>query len=115
MSRTVPVARVSWPFIAVYALAYTGVWLALLTPVLVTIALRVRQITPANAAAHLSLVLGVGAVFALIGNPLFGRLSDHTTSRWGMRRPWMVGGMLSGGASLLIIVWAPNLPVVLLG
>ena len=113
--RAVPAARVSWPFIAIYALAYTGVWLALLTPVLVTIALRVRQIAPANAAAHLSLVLGVGAVFALIGNPLFGRLSDRTTSRWGMRRPWIVGGMLVGAAALSIIVWAPSIPFVLLG
>jgi len=107
--------RVSGGFIAIYALAYTGTWLALLTPVLVTIALRVRQISPGNATANLSLVLGIGAVFALVGNPLFGRLSDRTTSRWGMRRPWMVGGMLGGALSLLLIVFAPTIGVVLLG
>src|SRR5262249_14540004 len=44
-----------------------------------------------------------------------GRLSDRTTSRWGMRRPWMVGGMLGGALSLLLIVFAPSIPVVLLG
>jgi MFS family permease len=110
-----PALRVRWSFIAIYALAYMGVWLALLTPMLVTIDARVRQIAPDTATAKLSLVLGVGAIFALIGNPLFGHLSDRTTSRWGMRRPWMVGGMLGGAASLLLIVWAPTIGIVLVG
>ncbi len=108
-------SRVSHFFVFVYALAYTGVWLALLTPMLVTIALRVRQIAPDNAAGQLALVLGVGAMFALIGNPVFGRMSDRTTSRLGMRRPWLVGGMLCGTASLGIIALAPTIPILLLG
>jgi hypothetical protein len=45
--------RVSWTFIGIYALAYTGIWLALLTPVIVTIALRVRQLTPEHASQKL--------------------------------------------------------------
>lgn len=108
-------AHVGKPFIFFYALAYAGVWLALLTPMLVTIALRVRELAPANSAASLSLVLGIGAFFAMIGNPVFGRLSDRTTSRFGMRRPWLIGGMLGGAASLVIIAWAPNIVVILLG
>ncbi len=75
-------ARVGWGFITLHALAYTGTWLALLTPVLVTIALKVRHLAPEAAASSLSLVLGLGAFFALVGNPLFGRLSDRTTSRF---------------------------------
>jgi MFS family permease len=109
------VPRVSHFFVFAYALAYAGVWLALLTPMLVTIALRVRQLAPENAAGQLAMVLGVGAIFALIGNPLFGRLSDRTTSRFGMRRPWLIGGMLCGTASLGIVALAPNVPVLLLG
>ncbi len=114
-AATTSIVRVSNAFVFVYALAYTGVWLALLTPMLVTIALRVRQIDPQNAASQLGLVLGIGAIFALVGNPLFGRLSDRTTSRFGMRRPWLVGGMLSGTASLLLVALAPNISLVLLG
>lgn len=115
MTVSAPMARVGGGFIAIYALAYTGTWLALLTPVLVTIALRVRQLAPDDAATSQSLVLGIGAIFALIGNPLFGRLSDRTTSRFGMRRPWLIGGMLGGAAALWLIAWAPTIPMVLLG
>jgi MFS family permease len=107
--------RVGWGFITLHALAYTGTWLALLTPVLVTIALKVRQLDPQTAASNLSLVLGFGAFFALIGNPLFGRLSDRTTSRFGMRRPWLVGGILCGAAALLMIALAKSVLVVLVG
>lgn len=107
--------RVGWGFITLHALAYTGTWLALLTPVLVTIALKVRHLEPQAAASSLSLVLGFGAFFALIGNPLFGRLSDRTTSRFGMRRPWLVGGILCGGAALLMIATAQSIVVVLIG
>ena len=108
-------ARVGWGFIALHALAYTGIWLALLTPVLVTIALKVRQLSPGHAASSLSLVLGLGAFCALIGNPLFGRLSDRTTSRFGMRRPWLVGGMACGVAALWLIASADTIAVVLIG
>jgi MFS family permease len=107
--------RVSHFFVFIYALAYAGVWLALLTPMLVTIALRVRQLAPDNAAGQLAMVLGIGAVFALVGNPVFGRLSDRTTSRLGMRRPWLIGGMICGTACLVIVALAPSIPVLLLG
>lgn len=109
--------RVTPAFVFVYALAYMGVWLALLTPMLVTISLRVRQIapTPADAERSLALVLAIGAIFALIGNPVFGRLSDRTTARAGMRRPWLVGGMICGSAALAFIAVAPTIAMVLLG
>lgn len=108
-------ARVGWGFIALHAFAYTGTWLALLTPVLVSIALKVRQLAPETAASSLSLVLGLGAFFALVGNPLFGRLSDRTTSRFGMRRPWLIGGVLCGALALLMIATATTVGMVLVG
>lgn len=107
--------RVGWRFVLVYALAYTGTWIALLTPVLITIAMKIRQLTPGEAAGNHSLVLSVGAFFALASNPFFGRLSDRTTSRFGMRRPWLIGGVLGGVLALLIVARADSVATVLIG
>lgn len=86
------------------ALAQFGAYLAVLTPVMVTLALRVNQIVPeAERGAALGQVLSVGALLAMLGNPVFGALSDRTTSRFGRRRPWLLGGMVAGLAGLLIV------------
>lgn len=98
------------------AAANFGVWLALATPVMVSMAFKVQHVTsPEQAAGQLSLVLGVGAFFALIANPLIGRLSDRTTSRLGMRRPWILGGAVAGLLSLVIIGAADSVGVILAG
>jgi MFS family permease len=110
-----PAAGVKPGFVILYALAYTALWLALLTPVIVTLALKIRQLDPAQAAQNISLVFSVGALFALVGNPVFGALSDRTTSRWGRRRPWLIGGSLVGLASLAVISFTENIATVLIG
>lgn len=102
-------------FIAAYTLAYVGVWMALLTPTVLSLALKIRQVHPGGTAGGLSLVLGVGAFVALAANPFFGRLSDRTTSRFGMRRPWMLGGVICGSLGLLMIAVARNVPTILAG
>jgi MFS family permease len=51
----------------------------------------------------------------MFGNPFFGRMSDRTSPRLGMRRPWMVIGLVGGTLGILIVVLAPNIPVVLVG
>lgn len=91
-----------------------GVYLALLTPVMVSMAFKIQRIDPVNTEGSLGLVMGVGAVFALIANPLVGRLSDRTTSRWGMRRPWILGGAIVGLGGFVLIGLADSVLVVLL-
>src|SRR3954468_14540992 len=107
--------RASARFVAIYALAYAALWLALLTPAIITLALRVRQLAPGNAAEPISRVLMAGALVALVSNPIFGALSDRTRSRFGRRRPWLVGGVLCGFASLAVIGLAPTVNIVLWG
>ncbi|QEE24246.1 MFS transporter [Rhodanobacter glycinis] len=115
-AATVPCTRrVGRLFMAIYGLAYTGLWMALLPPILVGLAMRVSVIDPAHAADSLSLVVGVGALVALFGNPFFGRLSDRTTSRHGMRRPWLIAGALGGVAGLAVVAQATSIPQLLLG
>lgn len=91
-----------------------GVFLALLTPVMVSMAFKIQRIDPVNTEASLGLVMGIGAAFALVANPLVGRLSDRTTSRWGMRRPWILGGAVVGLGGFVLIGVATSLWVVLL-
>lgn len=110
-----PVRRVGWPFIAIYGMAYMGLWMALLPPILVGLAMRVSAIAPAHATGSLSLVVGMGALIALFGNPFFGSLSDRTTSRFGMRRPWLIAGATGGVVGLAVIAMAASVPQLLLG
>lgn len=102
-------------FLTRIALAQFGLFGALITPVIITMALRVAEVDPDNKTASLSLVLGVGALFALVANPLFGRLSDRTTSRFGRRRPWLICGVAGGFAGLSIIAFVPSIPAILVG
>jgi MFS family permease len=60
-------------------------------------------------------VFGVGAVFALVGNPVCGALSDRTSSALGRRRPWLIGGALFGLAALVLTAAAQNLTTVVIG
>lgn len=109
---TTPVGR---GFMARYAFAYFGMWVALLTPTSLTLGVRTKQVAPDGAAELLSLVLGVGSALAIICNPLFGKLSDRTRSPLGMRRPWIIGGALVGTVGLALVALAPNVPLLVLG
>ncbi|MEU8241551.1 MFS transporter [Actinoplanes missouriensis] len=101
--------------IVAMALAQLGAYLTILTPVVVTMSIRVAQIAPGNKASALGTVLSVGAVLALIGNPFFGAMSDRTTSRLGRRRPWLLGGMLLGFAGLMVVALGSSIPVLTAG
>lgn len=111
--RTAPPASAG--FITAFVAAVLGVAVATLAPLSVTLALRIQQLDPENAPASLSLVLGVAAVVALLSGPFFGQLSDRTTSRWGMRRPWLLGGLLVGLIGLAILSMSASIPMMLLG
>ncbi|MBO0781359.1 MAG: MFS transporter, partial [Ktedonobacteraceae bacterium] len=97
-----------------YTLAWFGSWIALITPIAVTMALRVQQIDPAGKETSLGLILGAGALMPVFVTPLVGLLSDRTTSRLGMRRPWLLGGAVLGFLSLLLVATVPTIPLLLL-
>ena len=110
------VHRVGWGFISRYALAYMGTCLLFLAPLLVTLALKINSLVGIDQAPNsLAVVAGLGALVAMFGNPFFGKMSDRTSSRLGMRRPWMVIGLVGGSFGILIVALAPNIPVVLVG
>jgi MFS family permease len=111
-----PADRVGSGFIALYALAFMGTSLVFIAPLLVTLALKVNSLVGIEQAPNsLALVTGTGSLLAMVSNPFFGKMSDRTTSPLGMRRPWMVIGLLGGSLGVLIVALAPSIAVVLVG
>ncbi|MBA4090850.1 MAG: MFS transporter [Sphingobium sp.] len=107
---------VSLGFVAIYVLAQFGIWVALLTPVVMTLALRVGEIaSEAEKGRWLGIILAIGGFVALVATPICGALSDRTRSRLGRRRPWLLGGLVVAGAGLLLLGLAPNLLLLGLG
>ncbi|WFD00614.1 hypothetical protein MYAM1_003365 [Malassezia yamatoensis] len=56
-----------------------------------------------------SVVLMAGPLSGLLVQPVVGIFSDHCTSRWGRRRPFILGGLLLCLAALLCLAIASNL------
>jgi MFS family permease len=110
------VHRVGWGFISLYTLAFMSTSLLFIAPLLVTLALKVNSLVGIKQApSSLSLIAGIGALLSIFANPFFGKMSDRTSSLLGMRRPWMVIGLVVGSLGILVVALAPNIPVVLLG
>jgi MFS family permease len=107
---------VGWRFVALYALAFMSSCLVLIAPLLVTLNLKIISLVGAERAPRsLALVAGLGSLLAVFANPIFGGLSDRTTSTWGMRRPWMLIGLTGGSVGIVTVALAPNVAVVLIG
>ncbi|MGW4163618.1 MFS transporter [Streptomyces sp. NPDC004788] len=84
------------------SLATLAVFMAFMTPIQILLPLQLEHIDPHAKNAALSLVTGLGALVAVVANPLAGAWSDRTTSRFGRRRPWILGGALAGAAGLAV-------------
>ena len=102
-----PVRRVGGGWIALFAAAWLGVWMAQLTPVQLLLPVQIEQRLGAaswvdNVVAF-GVISGIAGVAAFITFPVTGLLSDRTTSRFGRRRPWIAGGALLFAVSLLLL------------
>ena len=112
----VPTQKAGLALIVTMAIAQFGLFVALLAPVTVSLALKIQEIVDADqSATALGTVLSVAAFVALVANPVVGRLSDLTTSRWGRRRPWMIWGCIVFLVGLATIAIAGSISLVLIG
>jgi MFS family permease len=102
-----PTRRVPGRWIALFAVAWLGVWMAQLAPI--------QKLLPDQVQTQLNttywvdnvvvfgVISGISGVCAIIAYPLTGALSDRTTSRFGRRRPWIAGGALLFAVSLILL------------
>lgn len=90
-------------WVAGLTLSNLAIFSGLYGPIQVLIALQALEIAPANKEYVVGLVTAAGALASTIGNPLAGALSDRTTSRFGRRWPWVLGGAVVGVLGLLVL------------
>jgi MFS family permease len=102
-----PTRRVGGGWIALFATAWLGIWMAQLTPIQLLLPTQIEEQLRTddwvqNVIAF-GVISGISGLCALIAFPLTGALSDRTTSRFGRRRPWMVVGAVIFAVSLALL------------
>jgi MFS family permease len=112
---TEPVQQTSRRGVAAILLIMFGNGFATLIPPLVALPYLIGRLDPDGKAASLGLALGVAALVLLVFAPIFGALSDRTTSRLGMRKPGLIIGTLVVTGGLFIQAFAPNIPTLIGG
>jgi MFS family permease len=110
-----PTERVRAPWVLAFSLAVTGTFVGWYGPLQVLLAKQAEGFAPGGKEALLALVTGIGALFSLVANPLWGALSDRTVSRFGRRLPWIAAGTVVGAGGLVVLAVAPNVPTVIIG
>jgi MFS family permease len=104
-----PRKAVTGGWIAAFATAWFGIWMAQLGPVQLLLPNQVNAVRGIDSADWFESVIafgiisGIAGACALIAYPLTGALSDRTTSKFGRRRPWILGGALVFAISLAIL------------
>lgn len=112
----VPTKEVGPRYVGGLVFAQLIFFIALLGPAIVGIGLKVQSaIPPAQQITAVGIIAGFGALFAVIGNVLFGRLSDRTASRFGRRRPWIVGGTVVMTLAFVVMALGQNVAVITAG
>ncbi len=102
-------------WIAFFSLAVAGTFVGWYGPLQILLAKQAEVISPAGKENLLALVAGVGAAFSMVANPLWGALSDRTTSRFGRRIPWVAAGSVLGAVSLLVLGSASSVLMLIAG
>lgn len=105
-----PELGVSKRWITLFTLAQFGLFMAFITPMAISLAFQVKALAPNNE-EYLGYITGSASAVVMVITPILGILSDHTRSRLGRRRPWMIGGVILGVISLVVMGTAPSILV----
>lgn len=102
-----PTRRVGGRWIALFATAWLGIWMAQLTPIQLLLPAQIEtQLHTSDWVQNVvafGIISGISGVCAIVAFPLTGALSDRTTSRFGRRRPWIALGTIVFAVALLLL------------
>jgi MFS family permease len=105
-----PTENVNWVFVLSITLANIGILMVLITPLNNLLPRYADLITGGDGKeTALAWVSGVGAIAAMVFNPLAGAFSDRTSSALGRRRPWIIAGAVSAAALMVVMSYQDNI------
>lgn len=110
-----PIKRVGPGWIAAVVIVHIGINVGFFAPIQVLLGLHAEALDASQKNAILSLVTGVGAAVSLVANPLFGALSDRSTSKFGRRIPWVFFGTICAALALLLMSTAHTVSTLVIG
>jgi Major Facilitator Superfamily. len=73
----------------------------------------IRLVGPENMTAVFGLAGGISGIAIVVLNPIGGRLADRTPFKFGKRRTWILLGSVLGGLSMVMLAYAPSVPVLI--
>lgn len=106
--------KVSPKYIWLMVLAQLGVFIAFITPMAISLSVKVSQITPGQE-QNLGYILGAGSLVVMLTSPFLGTMSDRTRTRLGRRSPFIIGGTALGVLSLVLMASADSIVLLALG
>jgi MFS family permease len=103
-----PRKAVTGAWIAAFAAAWLGIWMAQLTPIQLLLPLQVDAVRGTtgewqDSVIAFGIISGIAGLCAIVAYPLTGALSDRTVSRFGRRRPWILGGAVLFAIALVLL------------
>ena len=102
-----PKRKVTAGWIALFATAWFGIWMAQLTPIQLLLPQQIDDLLNpedwTQSVVAFGIISGIAGACALLAYPITGALSDRTTSRFGRRRPWIFIGTLVFAAALFLL------------
>jgi len=102
-----PTKLVTGGWIGAFAAAWLGIWMAQLAPfqqvLPVQVGLKIHTGHWQDSVVAFGIISGIAGLCALVAFPLTGALSDRTTSRFGRRRPWILGGTVLFALALVAL------------
>ncbi|WP_327702768.1 MFS transporter [Streptomyces decoyicus] len=112
-----PSEQVGRGWTAALSVANGAIWAGWYGPLQILLALQAAELAPPGTPKEsvLAWVTGTGAVVSMVSGPLFGALSDRTTSRFGRRTPWILAGVAGGAGAFVLLAGASTVPVMALG
>lgn len=74
---------------------------------------KIGMLDPINKVKLVATFAAIAMIVAMFANLIEGALSDRTRSRFGKRKPWIIGGTIGSVLMFFVLSWSPTIPILL--